>query len=68
LNEAIESFEDVRRTEEDVCSAPLSIKELHEFLTVEGKGFLSQTFKLWVVDAYDTISVQKRAGRKGGFV
>jgi uncharacterized protein (DUF433 family) len=32
LKEAIESFEDVRKTEEDVYGAPISIKELHEFL------------------------------------
>ena len=37
LKEAIESFEDVRKTEEEVYSAPISIKELHEFLAVEGK-------------------------------
>ena len=35
LRDAIDSFEDVRRTEKDVYDAPVSIKELHEFLTVE---------------------------------
>ncbi len=35
LREAIESFEDVRKTEEDVYSAPISIKELHELLNIE---------------------------------
>ena len=44
LREAIESFEEVRKTGEDVYSAPVSIKELHEFLTLEGKELASQTF------------------------
>jgi hypothetical protein len=36
LREAIDSFEQVRTKESDMSSAPVSIKELHEFLTVEG--------------------------------
>ena len=36
LKEAIDSFEEVRKVEEDIYCAPLSIKDLHEFLTVEG--------------------------------
>jgi len=51
LKEAIECFEDIRKTEEDVYSAPISIKELHEFLTIEGKGLVSQTFELRAVNA-----------------
>jgi predicted RNase H-like HicB family nuclease len=51
LKEAIESFEDVRKSEEDVYSAPISIKELHEFLTIEGKELVSQTFELRAVNA-----------------
>ncbi len=35
LKEAIDSIEQVRREDEEIYSAPLSIKELHEFLTVE---------------------------------
>ena len=35
LKEAIDSVEDVRKQESDVYSAPVSIGELHEFLTVE---------------------------------
>ena len=35
LKEAIISFEDVRKSKADTYSAPISIKELHEFLTVE---------------------------------
>ena len=51
LKEAIGCFEDVRKTEEDVYSTPLSIKELHEFLTIEGKELASQTFELRAVNA-----------------
>ena len=35
LKEAIASIEEVRKADEDIYSAPLSIKELHEFLKVE---------------------------------
>jgi hypothetical protein len=35
LNEAIDSFEAVRKSEPDIYSSPISIKELHEFLTIE---------------------------------
>ncbi len=35
LREAIDSVEQVRKEDNDIHSAPLSIKELHEFLTVE---------------------------------
>jgi predicted RNase H-like HicB family nuclease len=35
LKEAIDSIEEVRKADEDIYSAPLSIKELHEFLKVE---------------------------------
>ncbi len=35
LKEAIDSVEDVRKQVSDVYSAPVSIGELHEFLTVE---------------------------------
>ena len=37
LKEAIDSFETVRQTENDIYSAPVSIKDLHEFLTVEAE-------------------------------
>ena len=35
LKEAIDSIEEVQKADEDIYSAPLSIKELHEFLKVE---------------------------------
>jgi predicted RNase H-like HicB family nuclease len=51
LKEAIESFEEVRKTEKDVYGAPISIKELHEFLNIEGEELASQTFELRAVNA-----------------
>jgi len=51
LKEAIECVEDIKKTEEDVYSAPISIKELHEFLTIEGEELVSQTFELRAVNA-----------------
>ena len=36
LKEAIDSVEEAREVDSDIYSAPLSIKELHEFLMVEG--------------------------------
>ena len=51
LKEAIECFEGVKKAEKDVYSAPISIKELHEFLTIEGKELASQTFELRAVNA-----------------
>lgn len=51
LKEAIDSFEEVYKSESDVYSAPLSIKELHEFLTVEGKEPSSESYELKAVYA-----------------
>jgi len=51
LKEAIESFEEEYRKEIDVWSAPISIKELHEFLTVEGKEPISEEYELRAVYA-----------------
>ena len=51
LKEAIDSFEDVHRAESDIYSAPLSIKEFHEFLSVEGKEPYSETYELRAVCA-----------------
>lgn len=33
LKEAIDSFDDVYKEEKDLCTVPLSIRELHEFLS-----------------------------------
>jgi len=51
LKEAVESFQEVYKTESDIYSAPLSIKELHEFLTVEGKEPVSEEYELRAVHA-----------------
>jgi predicted RNase H-like HicB family nuclease len=51
LKEAIESFEEAYRKEIDVYSAPISIKELHEFLTIEGKEPVSEEYELRAVHA-----------------
>ena len=51
LKEAVDSFQEVYKTESDIYSAPLSIKELHEFLTVEGKEPVSETYDLRAVNA-----------------
>ncbi len=51
LQEAIDSFEDIYKKESNVYSAPLSIKELHEFLTVEGKEPVSEEYELRAVHA-----------------
>lgn len=51
LREAIASFMEVYEEEGDVYSAPLSIKELHEFLKVEGKEPESEEYELKAVHA-----------------
>lgn len=51
LKEAIDSFGDVCKEESEVYTAPLSIKELHEFLTVEGKVPASESYELRAVYA-----------------
>lgn len=51
LKEAIESFEQEYKKESDIYSAPISVKELHEFLTVEGKQPISEEYELRAVYA-----------------
>jgi predicted RNase H-like HicB family nuclease len=51
LKEAIESFEQEYKKETDIYVAPLSIKELHEFLTVEGKEPIVEEYELRAVYA-----------------
>ena len=51
LREAIDSFEEVAKTDKDTYNAPLSIKELHEFLTLEGVEPRSDSFELRAVYA-----------------
>ena len=51
LKEAIESFDEVRQEKNDIYTAPLSIKELHEFLTVEGSDPAAEPYELRAVNA-----------------
>ena len=46
LKEAIDSIEEVQKMDSDIHSAPLLIKELHEFLTVEGLGPISEPLEM----------------------
>jgi predicted RNase H-like HicB family nuclease len=46
LKEAIASIEAVREVDRNIYSAPLSIKELHEFLMVEGFEFVSEPLEM----------------------
>ena len=46
LKEAIDSFEEVRKNESDIYSAPLSIKDLHDFLTVESSEPILEPLEL----------------------
>ena len=48
LKEATDSFGDVCKEESEVYTASLSIKELHEFLTVEGKEPTTESYELRV--------------------
>lgn len=51
LKEAIESIENVYVAEGDIYIAPISIKELHEFLAVEEKEPTKETYELRAVHA-----------------
>lgn len=51
LKEAIESVEEVYKKDSDIYNAPVPIKELHEFLTVEGKEPGSEEYELRAVHA-----------------
>ena len=51
LKEGIDSFESVRKSENDIYSTYVSIKELHEFLTIEGKEPFSEEYELRAVYA-----------------
>ena len=46
LKEAIDSFVDVCKEESEVYTASLSMKDLHEFLTVEGKEPALESYEL----------------------
>jgi predicted RNase H-like HicB family nuclease len=51
LKEAIESFQMIYEPDEDIYNAPVSIKDIHEFLMIEGKEPISEVFELRAVYA-----------------
>jgi len=51
LKEAISSFDEACGEDTEVYNAPLSIKELHEFLSEDGKAPVSQEYALRAVYA-----------------
>ncbi|QCQ21331.1 type II toxin-antitoxin system HicB family antitoxin [Desulfoglaeba alkanexedens] len=51
LKGAVESFEEEYKKDTDIFNAPIPIKELHEFLTVEGKEPVSEEYELRLMHA-----------------
>ncbi|NER93344.1 MAG: type II toxin-antitoxin system HicB family antitoxin [Symploca sp. SIO1B1] len=51
LKEAVQSFQEVYISQPDVYCNPISIKELHEFLTVESKEPVSESYEFRAVYA-----------------
>ena len=51
LQQALESFQEVYESESDIYCAPIPIKELHEFLTIESKDPRSEVYELRAVYA-----------------
>ena len=51
LQEAIASFEEIYQSENNVYSSPISIEELHEFLTTEDKEEQKDVYELRIVYA-----------------
>jgi predicted RNase H-like HicB family nuclease len=51
LKESIESFEEEYEKDTNIYNAPVPIKELHEFLKVEGKEPVSEEYELRAVHA-----------------
>ncbi|NHC34854.1 type II toxin-antitoxin system HicB family antitoxin [Scytonema millei] len=46
LKDAIDSFQAIYETETNIYTAPISIEELHEFLTVEDRETTSEIYEL----------------------
>ena len=46
LKDAIDSFQAVYETESNIYNEPISIEELHEFLTIEGEELSSDIYEL----------------------
>lgn len=46
LKSAIDSIEEARKADKDIYSAPVAIRELHEFLTVEAPDPISEPLEM----------------------
>ncbi|PNW44833.1 UNVERIFIED_CONTAM: hypothetical protein BEN50_12640 [Euhalothece sp. KZN 001] len=51
LKDAIESFQEIYESQPDIYSNPISIKELHEFLTLESKEPVLESYEFRAVYA-----------------
>jgi predicted RNase H-like HicB family nuclease len=51
LKDAIESFGNARKDDSDIFTSPISIKELHEFLTVEASEPILEPLELRAIYA-----------------
>jgi len=51
LKDAVVSFQDILKVEKDVYNEPISIKDLHEFRTIEGIAPQATSYELWAVYA-----------------
>jgi predicted RNase H-like HicB family nuclease len=51
LQEGIESVEEAIKEDEEIYNAPVPIKELHEFLTMESREIVSEQFELMAIHA-----------------
>lgn len=51
LKQAIESFQEIYQSKSDIYCAPVPIRELHKFLTVESKEPTSEVYELRAVYA-----------------
>jgi predicted RNase H-like HicB family nuclease len=51
LKDAVDSFEETRRSDAEIYCQPISIQELHEFLTIEGPEPLTSRYELRAISA-----------------
>jgi len=51
LKEAIESFQEIYESQPNIYNNPISIKELHEFLTLESKEPVLESYEFRAVYA-----------------
>ncbi|HLP47634.1 MAG TPA: type II toxin-antitoxin system HicB family antitoxin [Candidatus Kapabacteria bacterium] len=51
LKDALDSYEESRCFDENIYNSPISINDLHEFLSVEGPEPLSMHYELRAIEA-----------------